>query len=159
MFELLTYWDIALAAATAVLALSEVATLVVARQRGLTRNVSRLVTHGAIGLLMFATAGLGWSWLQSYRSLATLTDFNNAPIFNWSYILLGVAIGVLVSFEIVAHLRAISGGLTKNVSRLAVRIVMLVLLMLMVSINMEKWNQFLDHFEESSAAAYPSRVP
>ena len=122
MFELLSYWDLVLAAATALLALGEVAALVVARRKGLTRNVSRLVSHSLIGLLMLVYAGVGLAWLQTYRSLGIVTDLSRTPTMIWTYVILGLAISLLVSFEISEHLRAIKGGLTRNVARLTSRL-------------------------------------
>ncbi len=155
MFELLSYWDLGLAAATALLALGEVAALVVARRKGLTRNVSRLVSHSLIGLLMLVYAGIGLGWLQTYRSLSNLTDLSEIPTMIWTYVILGLAISLLVSFEISAHLRAIKGGLTRNVTRLSTRLVMLILMLVMFSINLERWDLFLDQYE----ASYRDSIP
>ncbi|MGB3562197.1 MAG: hypothetical protein WBC09_03975, partial [Thermoanaerobaculia bacterium] len=97
MFELLSKWDIALAAATALLALGEFVALWVARRRGLTRNVSRLVTHGFIGLLMIVYAWLALGWLQTYQSMGETRDFTLSPTINWNYVILGWALALLIS--------------------------------------------------------------
>ena len=159
MFELLTTWDMALAAATGLLALGEAAALVVARRRGLTQNVSRLVTHGLVGLLMLVYAVISWGWLQTYQSLAEARDFTLSPTINWNYILLGSALALLLSVEILAHLRAIKDGLTRNVSRLATRLVMLILMLIMLSITLQKWDLFLDEYEASYQSSIPKPVP
>jgi hypothetical protein len=159
MFELLSKWDIALAAATAVLALGEAAALWVARRRGLTRNVSRLVTHGLLGLLMIVYAGLALRWLQTYRTLGEIRDFTLSPTINWNYVILGWALALLISIEIVAHLRAIKDGLTRNVSRLATRLVMLILMLIMLSITLQKWDLFLDKYEASYRSSIPIATP
>jgi hypothetical protein len=159
MFELLSKWDIALAAATALLALGEFVALWVARRRGLTRNVSRLVTHGLLGLLMIVYAGLAWCWLQTYRTLGETGDFTLSPTINWNYVILGWALALLISVEIVAHLRAIKDGLTRNVSRLATRLVMLILMLIMLSITLQKWDLFLDKYEASYRSSIPIATP
>ena len=155
MIELLSKWDIALAAATALLALGEFAALWVARRRGLTRNVSRLVTHGLIGLLMIVYASLALGWLQTFQLMSETGDFSLSRTINWNYVILGWALALLISFEIVAHLRAIKDGLTRNVSRLATRLVMLILMLIMLSLTLQKWDLFLDEYE----ASYQSSLP
>jgi hypothetical protein len=159
MFELLSKWDIGLAAATALLALGEFVALWVARRRGLTKNVSRLVTHGFIGLLMIVYAWLALGWLQTFRSLGETRDFTLSPTINWNYVILGWALALLISFEIVAHLRAIKDGLTRNVSRLATRLVMLILMLIMLSITLQKWDLFLDEYEASYQTSIPTAAP
>jgi len=159
MFELLSKWDIALAAATALLALGEFVALWIARRRGLTRNVSRLVTHGFLGLLMIVYAWLAVGWLQTYQSLAETRDFTLSPTINWNYVILGWALALLISLEIVAHLRAIKDGLTRNVSRLATRLVMLILMLIMLSITLQKWDLFLDEYEASYQSSIPTMAP
>ncbi|MGB6364225.1 MAG: hypothetical protein WBG64_16285 [Thermoanaerobaculia bacterium] len=152
-------WDIALAAATALLALGEFVALWVARRRGLTRNVSRLVTHGFIGLLMIVYAWLALGWLQTYQSMGETRDFTLSPTINWNYVILGWALALLISFEIVAHLRAIKDGMTRNVSRLATRLVMLILMLIMLSITLQKWDLFLDEYEASYRTSIPTAAP
>lgn len=159
MFELLTKWDIGLAAATALLAFGEATALWIARRKGLTRNVSRLVTHGGIGLLMIVYAWIALGWLQTFRSMGETKDFSLSPTINWSYVVLGWALALLISLEIVSHLRAIRQGLTRNVSRLAIRLVMLILMLIMLSITLQKWELFLDEYEASYITSLPKAVP
>ena len=156
MFEVLSYWDIGLAVATALLALGEVRALVVARRKGLTRNVSRLVTHGLIALLMLVYARLSLGWLQTYQSLGIQTDLTEVYIMIWTYSLLGLAIALLVGLEISSHLRALGGGLTRDVTRLTTRIVMLVVMLFMLTVNLAKWDIFLDELEASYRDSIPT---
>ncbi len=155
MFAILSYWDLGLAAATALLALGEVRALIVARRKGLTRNVSRLVTHGLIALLMLVYIMLGVGWLRTYHSLGTEIDLTGIYTMIWTYSLLGLAIALLVGVEISAHLRALEAGLTRDVSRLTTRIVMLVVMLVMLSVNVRRWDLFLDELE----APYHDMIP
>jgi hypothetical protein len=159
MFELLSKWDIGLAAATALLAFGEATALWIARRKGLTQNVSRLVTHGGIGLLMIVYAWLSLSWLQTFQLMGETGDFSLSPTINWNYVVLGWALALLISFEIVSHLRAIRQGLTRNVSRLATRLVMLILMLIMLSITVQKWDLFLDEYEASYITSLPTATP
>ena len=155
MFEVLSYWDMGLAAATGLLALGKVRGLVVARRKGLTRNLSRLVTHGLIGLLMVVYIWLGVGWMQTYQTLGTEPDLTGIYTMIWTYCLLGLAMALLVTLEISTHLRALSSGLTRNVSRLTTCLVMLVVMLVMLSVNTRRWDLFLDELEGS----YPDSIP
>ena len=156
MFEVLSYWDLGLAVGTALLALGEVRGLIVARRKGLTRNVSRLVTHGLIALLMLVYAWFGVGWLQTYQSLGTQTDLTGIYTMIWTYSLWGLAIALLVGIEISSHLRALSGGLTRNVTRLTTRLVMLMVLLVMLSVNLRRWDLFIDELEAPYRDAIPT---
>ncbi len=147
MFEILSYWDIGLAAATALLALGKVRGHIVARRKGLTRNVSRLVTHGLIGLLMLVYIRLGVGWMQTYQSLGTEPDVTGIYAMIWTYCLLGLAMALLVLLEISTHFRALRSGQTRNVSRLTTCLVMLVVMFVMLSVNVWRWNLFIEEVE------------
>ena len=155
MFKVLTYWDIGLAVATALLALGKVRGLIVARRKGLTRNVSRLVTHSLIGLLMLVYARLGVGWLQTYNSLGAQPDLSGIYTMIWTYSILGMAIVLLVVLEISGHLRSLGAGLTRNVSRLITCLVMLVVMLVMLGVNVRRWDLFLDELE----APYHDMIP
>ena len=95
-------------------------------------------------VLMIVYAWLSLSWLQTFQLMGETGDFSLSPTINWNYVILGWALALLISFEIVSHLRAIRQGLTRNVSRLATRLVMLILMLIMLSITVQKWDLFLD---------------
>ncbi len=159
MFEVLSYWDIGLAAATALLALGKARGHLVARRKGLTRNVSRLATHGLIGLLMLVYIRLGVGWLQTYHSLGVQPDLSGMYTMIWTYGLLGLAMALLVTLEISTHLRALGAGLTRNVSRLITCLVMLVVMLVMLSVNLRRWDLFIDELEAPYRDMNPTSAP
>ena len=59
-------------------------------------------------------------------------------------------IGATIAYELIGHLRAIGAGLTRNVSRVATRVVMLILLVVMVGISELRWVVYLDRLETLS---------
>ncbi len=155
MIEILTWWEVALVSAVVLLAAGEAVALGVARWQGRTRNVSRLVSHA---LIICSAIVYGWLMVRFSGSLAGVDwiNFSQAPDANWPYLVTFGAIGVLVSHELIRHLRAIRAGRTRNVSRVMSRVVMLLLLVVMVSINEVRWQLYLDHLKQLSEAPPPA---
>jgi hypothetical protein len=147
MFEVLTYVDLGLAAVIVLFAVGKARGHIVARRKGLTSNFSRLTAHGLIGLLMLVYARLSVGWLQTYHALGTELNVTWMFTMIWVYCLLGLAILVLVTLEISTHLRSISSGETRNVSRLITCLLMLVVMLIMLGVNLTRWNAFLDKLE------------
>lgn len=147
LVEIYSRWEIALAAVILLLAFSELLALVIARERGLTRNLSRLISHFLLSLLLFVYIAVTWIWRESL----TLSGppWSDAPTANWTYLLLAAVIGILVSREVLSHMRARRHGLTRNLSRLVTHLAMLILLLVMVGINLAKWDAYLERLEES----------
>jgi glucan phosphoethanolaminetransferase (alkaline phosphatase superfamily) len=155
MFEVLTYVDIGLAAVMVLLALGKARGHIVARRKGLTRNVSRLMAHGLIGVLMLAYIRLSVGWLQTYHTLGTEPNVTGMFTMLWVYCLLGLAIVLLVTLEISTHVRALSSGHTRNISRLITCLLMFVVMLIMLGVNMKRWNAFIDELE----APYHDMIP
>jgi hypothetical protein len=150
MIQTLTWFEIALAGAVLLLSVAESVALSMARWRGLTRNRSRLVTHGLVivGTVVYAWATLGWS--KSLESSTYLTSFYLAPTANWPYVVVLAAIAVVASHELITHLRAVRLGLTRNVSRIVSRMVTLLLLVVMAGICQLRWQLYLEHLNRLS---------
>lgn len=147
MIQVLTWWEIGLAAAVFVLAGSEVIQLVRARREGRTRNVSRLFTHGilmALLLLYVAYTVFRW-WGFESRPL----DPTRGSTHNWTYIILGITLGLLVVYELLGVVRARVSGLTTNLSRVLAHATMLLVLVVLLSISFTKWNLYLDAVAET----------
>ncbi len=157
MIEILTWWEIALVGAVVLLAVAEAVAMGVARWQGRTRNLTRLVSHALIACCAIV---YGWLMLRFSASLAGVDwiNFSQAPDDNWPYLVALAAIGVLVSHELISHLRAIREGRTRNVSRLMSRGVMLLLLVLMVGINEVRWQLYLDHLKHLGETQPPAAV-
>ncbi|MBW2279423.1 MAG: hypothetical protein JRG76_02650 [Deltaproteobacteria bacterium] len=149
MIEKLTLWEVALVGALLVLNGTEVAALAVARWKGRTTNVSRLLVHGSV-----LVCALVYAWLSiGFGDSLAAVDYGNLanmPASNWPYIVLLGAIGVMVGHELISHLRAIRSGLTRNVSRVATRVAMLILLVVMVGLSELRWMIYLENLETLS---------
>lgn len=147
MFETLTYVDIGLAVVMVLFALGKAKGHIVARRKGLTRNLSRLMAHLLVGLLMLVYIRLSVGWLQTYHTLGRDPDVTGMFTMIWVYCLLGLAIAVLSTLEISTHFRALRSGQTKNVSRLITCLLMLVVMLIMVGVNSMRWKAFIAELE------------
>ncbi len=145
MIETLTWWEICFSIVIVILSAGEFVALWIARRRGLTRNVSRLVTNALLAAVAVAYAWLSLEFAEELAAVIPGTPFTQVPTANWPYLFLAVAIAAISSWELVSHLRAIKAGLTKNVSRILVRIVMLILLAGMLGISQMRWSLYIEH--------------
>jgi hypothetical protein len=148
----LTWWELGLAVALFLLAGSELLQLRAARRRGLTTNVSRLVTHGAILTLLVAYAAytfLGW------RRINPETVGSEGSTHNWAYLFLGVLAGLVVSYELVTVIGARAAGRTTDVSRLLSHVVMLVILVVLIDISHRKWELYLELLADTYRESLP----
>lgn len=147
MFEILTYVDLGLAAVIVLFAFGKAKGHIAARRKGLTHNLSRLIAHALIGLLMLVYIRLSVGWLQTYYTLGTEPDVTGMFTMLWVYCLLGLAIAVLGTLEISTHVRALRSGRTNNVSRLINCLLMLAVMLLMLGVNLGRWNAFIEELE------------
>jgi hypothetical protein len=144
VIETYTWWEIALAIAVFVLAGNEYFQLYLARQRGLTGNVSRLVTHGLVMVLLVMYVAYTLYWTRWVEAPDFLLHLNEGSSVNWTYLLLGLILGIIFSYELVSLWQARQLGRTTNTSRLVTHGVMLVLLLVMIGISLQKWDLYLD---------------
>lgn len=144
MIQTYTWWEIALAAALFLLAALEVIQLAIARSKGLTENISRLVTHLVLMLLLVAYAAYTLFWSETLEKSDLAALVRESPTLNWTYLLLGVMVAVIVSYELIALARARGRGLTSNLSRVVSHAAMLILLVVLMGISMLKWDLYLD---------------
>jgi hypothetical protein len=157
MLDQYTLWEVLLATAAFALVGTEVVSLIQARRRGLTRNVSRLVTHGLVMVLLVAYVGYGLYWHRLVTSPDFASRVDELPTFSWPYLLLGLMLVLLISYELVAVFRARRLGWTSNLSRLLSRGAVVVLLLLLAEISGQKWQLYLekvlDTYEEQAIPA------
>lgn len=152
MIRTISWWELGLVAAVFLMSASELVQLWIARRRGLTRNVSRLVSHG---LIMALLAGYGvytvvwWSRLDVADVLAR--GARELPTANWTYLVLALAVGIVVSYEMLTVAHALGRGHTRNVSRILSHLVMLILLLVLASISLTKWELYLAAVEATYA--------
>ena len=118
--------------------------LVITRRQGLTRNVSRLVTPGVLMplCLIYALGTLIW-WI-SVRTPEALHAAPEIPTVNWTYLLLGAMIAVLTSYELWKHAQAMVLKQSSSVQRLLTHLAMVLLMIVMIVLNVTRWQWYLD---------------
>ena len=156
MIQSLTWWEIALAMAIALLATVETISMCIARGRGLTRATGRLIAHALVLVSICVYGWLALDWSRSLEQAVHLTNYNEVPTANWPYLVLAVVIAMVISWELISHLRALKAGLTRNISRIVSRGVMLILLAVMIGISEVRWQLYLDELKAFGSAPPPS---
>lgn len=146
----LTFIEVLLALAVLLLAANEVRGLLLARRRGLTRNVSRVVTHSAMVVLMSCYTILAYSYRDLDASRVPIESFGT-PTFNWTYVLSAFAATLLLAFETGAMVEARLHKRTRNVVRSVTRPVMLFILLALMSLSLVKWDHYMERLEASYA--------
>ncbi len=139
MLRLLILWELQLALVVAMVAAGEVIGLVFARSKGLSKNVSRLVTHGFIAvacLIYSARAYWSWSALGDDDSLTSMTAATSLDV---TAVILGVAMMLVAVWELWQHARAMALRLTTSVPRLITHLVLVILIAILVGITMSLW--------------------
>ena len=154
MLNSYTALEILLGFAVLLLAGSELAGILRARKEGRSRNLSRVITHGAMLLLLVPYAYFAYSYYPLEASDEGIESFGT-PVFNWTYLLLGLIVAILAAWEGAALVRARSRGLTRNLSRLVSHAVMLVLLLAMIGLSVQKWEKYLDRLETTYTKSIP----
>ena len=149
-----TTLEVLLAAAVFLLALLELRGVVRARLDGRSRNLSRVISHAAMLVLLVAYVAFAWSYLPLETTESAIVTFNT-PTFNWTYLLLGVMLTFLAAWESLSLFRARRAGLTHNVSRLVTHGVMVLVLLVMMGLSVRKWDRYLDRLE----ASYEESIP
>ncbi len=155
MIRTLAVWALWLLGAFVLVVGQELIGLLVARRRGLTRNVSRVVTFSLLVVLAVVYAALEVSWLRFDDSGDGLEALRRLPTANWGYLVLGVMIAVVLAYEVSALVHARTAGLTSTVSRLVMLLIAVVLLLVLLGISQAKWDLYLQGLE----AAYSESVP
>lgn len=145
MLAVIGWWESALALGVLALALGEFIALLVARREGLTRNVSRLVTHGLLTVLCAAYAWAAIAWSQSLGG-------STQPMSNWSLLLLAGILG-LALYEMVAHVWAMHAGATASVARLVTHMAMPMIAGLVLMMNLTRWQIYRTDVVADTVAA------
>ena len=147
MIRTLATWEFLLLGAFVLIVGKEFVDLLVARRKGLTRNVSRVVTFTALLLLAVAYAILEARWMRFDESVGDMESLRRLPMANWGYLVLGVMIALVLGYEVSALVQARIAGLTKTVSRLVALLIAVVLLLVLLGISQAKWNLYLDRLD------------
>ena len=154
MFGSYTILEILLAAAVFLLAVVELRGVVRARRDGRSKNLSRVISHSAMLVLLVAYAAIAWSYLPLESAPGGIVTFNT-PTFNWTYLLIGVMLTLLAAWESLSLYRARRAGLTDNVSRLVTHGVMVLVLFAMMGLSVRKWDRYLERLEATYAQSIP----
>ena len=147
MIRTLAIWEILLLGAFVLVVGEELVALLIARRRGLTRNVSRVVTFSLLLALALVYAALELVWLRFDEGAAGMEALRRLPTANWSYLILGVMIALVLAYEVSALVQARIAGLTSTVSRLLALLICVVLLLVLLGISQAKWNLYLGRLE------------
>ncbi|MDX1382498.1 MAG: hypothetical protein R3190_02585 [Thermoanaerobaculia bacterium] len=148
MFSSLTALEVLLAVGVFLLAAFELWGVLRARRSGRSDNLSRVITHGVMLLILAVYSIVAISYYPLESSSASIESYNT-PVFNWTFVLLGVLLTLIATWEGVALARARREGLTNNLSRLVTHSVMVVMLLAMMGLSVQKWDHYLDRLEAS----------
>ena len=148
MIRTFATWELLLLGAFVLVVAEELVALLVARRKGLTRNVSRVVTFSALLALAAVYALLELRWLRFDDSAGSgMEALRKLPSANWGYLVLGVMIALVLAYEVSALVQARIAGLTSTVSRLAALLIAVVLLLVLLGISKAKWNLYLERLD------------
>ncbi len=148
MLQKFSGWEVGVASAVLLLSATELAGIVMARRQGKTQNLSRFVSHVLLIVLVAIYVALTILWSGPMEGPLTPAIRRAAPTANWTYLLLAWMIGLILTNEVVGHMRARRQGLTRNLTRLANHWVMLILLVVLIGINLAKWEAYMQRLEE-----------
>lgn len=150
---MLSFWELGLLAAFAVVMGQELVALLIARRKGLTRNVSRVVTFSSLLGLAILYGLLSWRLLPPADSTEAL---HRLPSANWGYLVLGVMLTVVLAWELAALVQARIAGLTRNTTRFAALLIAAALLLVLLGISEVKFDLYLDAVVSEALKATPS---
>ncbi len=144
MLRTLTIWELWLLAAFALVVGQELVALLMARRRGETRNLSRVVTFASLLVLTVVHGLLTLRLLPSGDSAEALRRLTG----NWGYLVLGVMITVVLAWELASLIQARIAGLTRNTTRLAALMIAAFLLLVLLGISQVKWELYVQQLED-----------
>ncbi len=147
MIRTLTLWELGLVLAFALVILQQLGALLLARRKGLTRNVSRVVTFSASLALAVIYFGVTANWLRVLDAADPLTAMRRLPTGNWGYLVLVMMIGLVLAYEVASHVHALRAGLTSNLSRLMALGIAVLLLLVLLGMSDLKWELYLQQLE------------
>ncbi len=125
----------------------ELVSLLLARHRGLTRNVSRVVTFSLLLVLAVAYGLFELRWLRLEDGARGVEGLRRLPMGNWGLLVLGVMIALVLAYELAALVHARAAGLTRTVSRLVALLIAVALLLVLLGISQVKWDIYLDQLD------------
>ncbi len=137
-----TAQEAVLALVVAMLTGNEIRGLLKARLSGRSKNLSRLLTHVLMLILLVPWVGYTFYWVSVMESPAITPETFGSTALNLPYLLLGIGLLVLATFEILSLVRARREGYTRNVSRLVSHALIAIVVLLMLTLSIFKWNEY-----------------
>ena len=159
MIKTLVLLEVGLAAAIFLLAAAQYLGLSQARREGRTQNVSRLVTYGCLMALTVIYAVGNLIWLASAPDLKDLGSIEDLPTVNWTFLIIAVMIGILAAWDLVTHIRFVLTNQPHYKPRLMTAIAMVLLMVLLVGLNLSRWEVYLDEVQATYAESIPDETP
>ena len=131
-----------LAAIVLALTLFELRGVILARLAGHSKNLSRMLTHLAmlVLLVLWLSYTFYWSSVMSAPGVS-FASFGSTAL-NLPYLLLGIGLVLIATVEILALFRARREGHTKNVSRLFTHFLIVLAVLTMVALSVQEWSSY-----------------
>ncbi|MGB3563501.1 MAG: hypothetical protein WBH85_03825 [Thermoanaerobaculia bacterium] len=159
MIKTLVLLEVGLAASIFLLAAAQYLGLSQARREGRTQNFSRLVTYGSLMALTVIYAVGNLIWLGSAPSPQDVSQVENLPTVNWTFLIIAVMIGILAAWDLVTHIRFVLTSLPHYKPRLMTALAMVLLMILLVGLNLARWDAYLGEVEATYVESIPDGSP
>jgi len=159
MIKTLVLLEVGLAAAIFLLAAAQYLGLSQARREGRTQNISRLMTYGTLMALTVIYAVGNLIWLGSAPSSQNLGPIEDLPTVNWTFLIIAVMIGILAAWDLVTHVRFVLTSQPHYKPRLMTALAMVLLMVLLVGLNLARWQVYLDEIQETYVESIPDGSP
>jgi hypothetical protein len=139
-----------------IIAFYELLGVVLARIKGLTKNVSRIVSHSIICLISLVLLFNSLHWITYITQLQT-QKIHNVTVTNWPFLLVSVTMGLLMVYEFIGIYTARKAKLTKNISRIITHFVLLLLFCVLFYFSVVKWNTYIEILAQPSITIQPKQ--
>lgn len=126
-----------------------------ARREGRTQNISRLVMYGSLMALTVIYAVGNLFWLGSGASPQDMSQVEDLPTVNWTFLIIAVMIGVLAAWDLATHIRFVLTSQPHYKPRPMTALAMVLLMVLLVGLNLSRWQVYLDEIQ----ATYVESIP
>jgi hypothetical protein len=98
-------------------------------------------------------------WLGSAPSSQNLGPIENLPTVNWTFLVIAVMIGILAAWDLVTHIRFVLTSLPHYKPRLMTALAMVLLMILLVGLNLARWEVYLDETQSTYVESIPGGSP
>lgn len=123
--------------------------ILLARIKGLTKNISRIITHLTLSLITLYLLIYLYKWYLYFQKI-DIYKWEKVEFVNWQLLIVIIVIGFLIVYEFVGIYYARKFKLTKNISRLVTHLIMLILFIVLLYLNIFKWNIYIERLKEPS---------